>query len=253
MAKITNQSSLTSKYTTPDGLQNNYTTQSNVLTTENMTTSFLKEKTADKDYGFPKDELTITLTLTNNSQFPITNITISDSITPGATFKQGTIMVDNILQPTFDITGFTLPQPLQPNTSATVTYTLVVDDAPATTLVKVRSNIEYIVEGVNLTEHTDEVSIAIEKEEVTIAKTSNKSAVISGDRLMFQNDVKNLGNILNTDVQFYDPIPAGTTFEKGSVEIDGTKYPNYDPQTGFKLDDLSPGKTITIRFFVTVD
>lgn len=253
MAKITNQSSLTSKYTTPDGIQQNYTVKSNVLTTENMTTSFLKEKSSSKDYGFPKDELTITLTLTNNSEFAISNITISDNITQGATFKQGTIQVDDTPQPTFDITGFTLPQQLQPNNSTTVTYTLVIDDVPTVTLVKVRSNVEYTANGVNLTEHTDEVSIAVEKEEVTISKTSNKSAVISGDRLMFQNDVKNLGNILNTDVQFYDPIPAGTTFEKGSVEIDGTKYPDYYPQTGFKIDDLTPGKTITIRFYVTVD
>lgn len=253
MAKITNQSSLTSKYITPDGQQKNYQTQSNVYMVENMTTSFLKEKDVSKDVVYPKDEVEQTLTLTNNSEYTIKNIVISDNISPGAQFKANSIKIDGVEQPTFDISGFTLPNDLQPGANTKITYTLVIDEAPTASEIRLVSNVEYQVNGENFVEESEQVTIALEKQEVVIQKTSDKTAVVSGQTITFQNDIKNLGNVQNTEVRFSDPIPAGTTFVKGSVEVDGEAKPTFDPQIGFDVGDLGLGKTITIKFKVVVD
>ncbi len=253
MAKITNQSSLTSKYTTPDGQQKNYQAQSNVYMVENMTTSFLKEKDVSKDFAYAKDEIEQTLTLTNNSDYTITDIVISDNISPGATFKTGSIKIDGVEQPTFDITGFKLPNDLQTGANTKITYTLVIDDAPTASEINLISNVEYQVNGENLVEQSEQVTISLEKLEVVIQKSSDKTAVISGQTITFQNDIKNLGNVPNTEVRFTDPIPAGTTFVEGSVEVDGENKPTFNPETGFDVGELSVGKTITVKFKVTVD
>lgn len=54
MAKIENISSLISKYSLPDGSQKEIDVKSNVSTTENMTTSFLKEKKRGKEFWHSK-------------------------------------------------------------------------------------------------------------------------------------------------------------------------------------------------------
>ena len=61
------------------------------------------------------------------------------------------------------------------------------------------------------------------------------------------------GTLLKSDILFTDPIPAGTTFVVGSVKINGTAYPAYNPQTGFPLPGLAVGQSATVEFDVTVD
>lgn len=253
MAKITNKSTLTSKYVTPDGQQLDYQVESNESSTENMTTSFVKQKTSAKEFGFPKDEIQQVLVLTNNSEFPITNIVVSDSISSGAKFLAGSVLIDSVSQPTFNITGFNLPKDLQPNDSTTITYTLVIDESPAVTQISVVSNIEYQVDGQSFAESSNTATIALQTQEIVIQNTADKTAVISGQKITFQNDISNKGTVTNTQVMFRSPIPTGTTFVEGSVEIDGQTKQDFNPDTGFMLEELGVGANTTVKFSVMVD
>lgn len=59
-----------------------------------MTQSFLKEKSSAKKFASPGDEIEQTITLTNNSDYEITNIQIQDELSAGANFKAGSLTVD---------------------------------------------------------------------------------------------------------------------------------------------------------------
>ena len=87
MAKINNTSTVTYKYTLPDTTVKSSSANSNFSSTENMTTSFTKVKSANKTYAMAGDEIQITLVLTNNSDYDITDISIKDTIDTKATFK----------------------------------------------------------------------------------------------------------------------------------------------------------------------
>lgn len=253
MSKITNQSSLTSKYTLPDNTQKESEVQSNISSTEYMTDSFTKVRSSAKDFGSPGDELVQTLVLTNNSEYEITNIRVIDTIGDGATFKDGTLEVKGVARADESpITGFTIDSMAQ-NDSVTVTYTITIDSLPTTDVVNLVSDITYSVnEATDLTEKSNIVSIDIGEQVVTITKTSDMSVVISGQTLTFQNTIRNNGDYVNTDLVFKDPIPAGTTFITDSVEINNEIKPGLDPSTGFPLDDLNPGDEIVVRFKVKV-
>lgn len=255
MAKITNQSSLTSKYTLPDGGEEVNNIQSNVSQTENMTLSFTKERKSAKDYGFPKDNILQTLTLTNSSDYEITDIRIKDNISADGTFKAGSLKIDETPYPDYDpVTGFTLPNSIGVSHSSVITYELEIAEEPQSDIINVQSTITYSVNEVDdLVETSNIVEISIKTESITIEKTSTKSVVIKGQTLTFQNVVKNNGNLTNTEVVFKDDIPEGTTFVENSVYIDNENKVGYDPAVGFSLEDLTPGAVVTILFDVTVN
>lgn len=254
MSIITNISQVTSTYELPDKTTKQNNVSSNESSTVNMTTSFIKTHASAKDYGEPKEEIEQTITLTNNSEFAINDLQLDEMINDGAHFKEGSVFVDDIAQADYDVvTGINLGT-LNAGTTKTIKYTLVIDDEPTEDSIDVYSSITYSVnEAIDLNEETNISTIEVSKNVIVITKTSDKSAVIKGDTIKFQNVVENKGNVTNTEVQFTDPIPSGTSFVPGSVYIDGVQQGGSNPAVGFKINDLAPGDKITITFEVTVD
>ena len=254
MSKITNQSKVTSKYQLPDQSILENTAQSNISETEYMTTSFTKVRTTEKEFGSPGEEIKQTLTLTNNSYLEIENVRIKDTISSEGTFVDGSLTIDNQPKANFNpVTGFTLESSILANNTVVISYKIKIDENASVNTVDTISNITYdLVDVSDLSENSNEVNVTVNKVKITITKTSDKSGVIKGQKLLFQNVVKNEGNIENTDVTFIDPIPEGAQFIEDSVKIDNISKPGFNPATGFKLDNLTPNSEITITFEVTI-
>lgn len=255
MAKITNVVEVSSNYKSIDQGEKAYSTTSNKAESINMSTSFLKEKITAKDVGFINDKIEQTLKLTNNSGDQITNIRIKDTIGTGGTFKTGTLKIDNIEYQDYNpVEGYTLPSPLETNTSTVITYTLVISSKPVGDVINNISKITYDVGGTQGIEENSEVAtISVEDATITIQKSADKTAVISGQKIVFQSDIQNTGTVKHTNVKFTDQIPTGTKFVADSVKIDGTQKTGISPADGIDLEDLSIGGKTTITFEVTVD
>lgn len=254
MSKITNISQVTSTYELPDQTTKQSDVKSNESSTVNMTTSFIKNHASAKDFGEPNAEIEQTITLTNNSEYSITDLQIEEMIDTGGSFKEGSLVIDSESKPDEDITNGINLGTLSAGATKVIKYTLVIDETPTVENVEAYSTLTYSVnEATDLTEDTNISSIAISNNAITITKTSDKSVVIKGDKIKFQNVIENKGNLTNTDVTFMDPIPVGTTFVVGSVYVDGVQQAGSDPSVGFKIDDLTPNKSITVTFEVTVD
>ena len=254
MSKITNQSTLTSKYTV-GGIEQSIETKSNISTTENMTEAFTKVLSSAVTEAIAKEEIEQTLVLTNTGDITITEISIKNTISTGATLKAGSLTVDDVSQPTFDpVTGYQLQKDIANGETVTIKYTIVIDDEPTVSEVTDTAEITYSVGEVdNLVENSNTVTIDIKNDVIKIVKTSSASAVIKGQTLTFQNVITNEGDVTNTELVFKDPIPAGTTFVDGSVKIDNVSQPTYNPETGFSLNDLEPNGQIVVTFDVTIN
>ena len=255
MSKILNTSKVTSKYTLPDQSKQDSTVESNESSTEYMTTSLQKIRSSAKEFGAPGEEVEQTLTLQNDSPYEISNITVKDVIGEGATAKAGSVKIDGEEKTDFDpVTGFILPKSLQANGKTVITYTLVVNNKPTVSSINLQSDITYdVVEVEGLNEKSNVLELTISYNQIVIEKTSNVTAVISGQTLTFQNVIRNLGNIKNTEVMFIDDIPQGTQFVANSVTIDGEKKEGLNPANGISLNDLDPNVVITVTFEVSVD
>lgn len=255
MSKITNKSSITSKYTMPDSTSHTYSAESNVSTSEYMTDSFLKVRSSAKTSGVPTQVISQTLVLTNNSEYEISNIKITDTIGTGATFVDGTLKIDNQTMPTYDPTlSFELGKNLSQNGgTSTITYDIAIDADASVTQLSTISSISYDVNEMTFSERSNSVLISIVNEKITIVKSASALAVVSGQTITFTNVITNEGNMTNTNIMFYDPIPEGTTFIQNSVKIDGVSKDLFDPQVGFAIDDLGAGQSTTVTFDVSVN
>lgn len=239
----------------PDSSTHSYSAESNVSTTEYMTDAFLKVRSTEKTSGVPSQEIRQTLVLTNNSDYDIENVKITDTIGMGANFVYGSLAIDDETKPDIDPTmGFNLGKTISANGgSVTITYTIAIDADPSASQFSTASSISYDVNEMTFSERSNTVLISIVKEKITIQKTASVLAVVSGQTITFTNTITNEGNMTNTNIVFYDPIPEGTTFVQHSVKIDGVNKDEFDPQVGFALDDLNAGQSTTITFDVLVN
>lgn len=239
----------------PDSSTRSYSAESNISTSEYMTDSFLKERSSEKTSGVPTQEIRQTLVLTNNSDYEIDGIKITDTIGTGASFVIGSLSIDGQTEPDFDPTlGYSLNKAISPNGGkVTIEYNIAIDSDPSVSQFSMASSISYEVNEMTFSERSNTVLVSIVKEKITIKKSASVLAVVSGQTITFTNVITNEGNMSNTNIMFYDPIPEGTTFVQHSVKVDGVSKDAYDPQTGFELDDLDAGQSTTITFDVLVN
>lgn len=254
--KITNQSTLTSKITLPDTTEKEITTLSSESNTEFMTEGFLKEKSSAKNFASPGDEIEQTITLTNNSDYEITDIQIQDDLSAGANFKTGSLTIDGEPQPDIDpLAGFSLGKKLEKNGGTSVIkYTIKIDNDIQEQKVTNTAEITYTVnERIDLQENTNTVEINLNKNNIVVTKTSDKSAVISGDKLTYTINIKNEGNMENKELSLKDPLPSSVTFVENSVRINDVVAPDTNPINGFALPELPVGGEIKVSFEVTIN
>lgn len=250
---IPNQSETQFDYTLPDGSTHTETRESNIVTTEILTYSFTKVKTSDKTYLQEGEIATQTVTLTNNSQINITNMFFKDVLGGGGTYVPGSVVVNGIPQPTFDlVAGFNIGD-LAPNAVTTISYKIQANNPLTEPLITNYGNINYTALERELNENSNTVELVVVSNRLTIVKAVDKAVAVKGETLHYTSTITNTGTLPKTNLVFTDSIPVGTTFVAGSVKIDTISQPGANPQTGFALPNLAVGQSTVVEFDVTVN
>ena len=255
---VTNQSNVKYSYTIPGEPTKSGEEYSNPVETEILSSAISKVKTSDKTVIAEGETAHQTVVITNNSGVTLQNVTFKDVMSGGATYVPGSVAINGVAQPSYDlITGFPLPN-IPAGGSVSVTYTIIDDNPLTTTPVTNYATITYTVNDPNrgpvtYSENTNEVSIQIVSVRMTNVKSVDKGVAVSGETLHYTSVITNTGTVNKTNLTFIDPIPAGTTFVPGSVKINGTSYPAYNPNAGFALPDLAAGESVTVEFDVKVN
>ncbi len=215
--------------------------------------NFRKVRTGSKDIVMPNNEVNQTLTLSNNSQYEISNIYIKDTISDGITFKALSVYVDGASYPDFDPTqGFTLPHSIIASSSATITYRIIVDSDPPKEMI-LFSEVSYEANGVTYeNEKSNTYKIELASGEIVLTKTASKSSVIKGQVITYQNVIENVGNVTQTSVVFKDTIPPETEFVSDSVKVNGTAKAGANPVDGFSVGNIYAKEKTTVTFDVKI-
>ncbi len=252
---IYNTAELTSKVSDDGGQQVDVSTKSNTFVINNMDTDFVVKKTFPKNWVIASETITVTTTVTNNTNISISDIHIKDTLSEDATFVEETLKIGSQSYPDYNpITGFDFETTIGPmGGEFDMTYDILVNKYPNQNDITSNTMVTLSADSKNFDIQSNEASVQILDNEITLTKTANTTAVKTGDEITYTISVSNQGTVVNTNVMFKDAIPTGTTFVENSVKIDGVEKDGYNPETGFELNNLNAGDTIEVEFKVKVD
>lgn len=222
-------------------------------------------KTADKETANVGDKITYTVKVGNGdgAVYEIENAKMADTIPAELDFVDGSVQVDGKSYPySYDNASRKLSVQignLKPNAARTVTFAVTVNKSAYGKTVHNTA----VLSGDNIkdTEGKDKgVEIGDGKAKPQIDKTANKSSARVGDKIAYTLTVKN-DDTATVPVEsgvITDVLPAGLTFEYGSVTLNGknTNDYTYDENTRLltvNVGTIEPDAKQIIGFTATVN
>lgn len=216
-------------------------------------------KTVSKDYAVIDDILTYTIKLTNSGTVTNSAINFRDIIKDGGTFVEGSVKINSIPKPNYNPYESFPIQNLGAGETAVVTFNVRVISVPA---LGILDNVatatftyyidpngdEFVEESTSNTVETHIINASL-----SMLKEVDKGYVVIGDTIIYTLTLHNTGNVDLTDVLFADNLQADISFVDGSVYIEGTNYPDYDPTQGFAIGTIPTLASVNLRFSVIVN
>ena len=237
---ISNTATVTGDQPDPN-LANNTST---AITTVNPESDLLIVKTGTPNPVIAGNNLTYTLTATNNGPSTATGVTISDPLPAGETFVSTTGGSFNSSSDTLtDAVGT-----LAVGASQSINVTVTVGASVTGTL----SNTATVTGNQPDPNPSNNTSTAITtvntQTNVSIVKTGTPNPVIAGNNLTYNLTVTNSGPSTATGVTITDPLPAGETF----VSTTGGTFNSGNDTLTDAIGTLAVGATQSITVTVTV-
>lgn len=211
----------------------------------------MKKRTGSKDIVNLGDEVNQTITLTNRSEYEITNIQIKDTFSEGVNFKANSVVIDGASYTGYNpINGFTLPSSIKVGSSATITYRVIIDSSTTKESFAIISAVTYTFDTTTATENSDTYTMELPNGDITVEMTVDKLVATKNDEIQYTIKVSNIGNLRNTAVTITNPMPDGTSFVEKSVIVNNVSQPTYNPTTGFSVGNIDPNSSTTASFKV---
>lgn len=266
---IPNSSTLTGVYnddfgnTTPVSLNSN--TVNTLINTATISTA---TKSVNTLYASVGETLTYTIVLRNTGNVSSTNVTILDTIPTGSSFVSDSLKVNGVTIPGAN------PQPptgtnigyIDPGSTSTVTFNVLVSTIPSPSRIVNNSSITYDYTIDPTTPTTSSKSISTNSVTTTISysqidfasggftKTVNKSYSSINSTLTYTLVLKNTGNTTANNVTIIDTIPSATVFIPNTFKINTVTQPGASPlpPSGVDIGSVGPNQTQTVSFDVNV-
>lgn len=212
-------------------------------------------KSVDKSYAFPDEPFEYTLTITNEGTLRAETVTVHDLFPDGVSLIDGSITINGVpYAGDFPVTF----GPLGAGSAATLKFSVKATVLPEENPVSNTAKVDYTFlpfpgHTVSSSSTSNAVTTLILDVKPDVLKSVDKAYAVKGEKLLYTSVVSNRGNVPLSDLVFKDAIPTGTNFVAGSVTVDGTPRPAYDPNAGFPLPDLEKGQSVTVTFQVQID
>ena len=223
-----------------------------------FSTNISMNKFSNKNSYHIDEEVTYTITISNNSSTNIDNVILIDNVPINSSLIKDSLTVKGVT-----VTGKTLPinginiGTISSNTSLIVSYKVKFYDMPIEQFAQVNPKITfvYIVNGV-LTPETLVGTcnvITIFKDPIGIVELyANRTNASSGDKILYSLIIKNNGNKTATNVKIMDTLPQGLSFIPNTLIVNGVSTLG-DLANGVFISNIAANSQSLITFEVKVN
>ncbi|MGL5087052.1 MAG: hypothetical protein ACRC68_15280, partial [Clostridium sp.] len=198
-----------------------------------------------------------TVSVVNSGSLTVTNVLVKDNFTFGVNFIPGSVSVNNVVDPTANVqTGFIIPS-IAPFETKIIRFSAQITAIPTP---------NPYVNSVDLT-YSDGTGRVVINHIIgggatvsnggslngpgDVVKYVNKAVSTIGDTLVYSFTLRNSGNRPVTSVVLLDTVPNGTTFNPGSVSVDGVLNSG-NVEVGVLIGTINPGQTRTLSYSVII-
>ncbi|WP_244997832.1 DUF11 domain-containing protein, partial [Bacillus paranthracis] len=182
------------------------------------------------------------------------NVIFTDVIPNGTSFIPNSVTVNgNALPNTNPASGIAI-DPINPNTSATISFQVIVNSIPSPNPIPNQSNTayQYVIDPnlppASANALSNVITTQINNATIVATKSVNTPTAAIGDIVTYTIAVTNTGNIPASATVLTDGLGAGASFVQNSVTINNIPQPGLDPSLGIHLADIPPGDTVFITF-----
>ncbi|OCT12719.1 hypothetical protein A8709_28290 [Paenibacillus pectinilyticus] len=228
---------------------------SNVLTTPVYQAILAAVKSSSTTNATIGDMVIYSISVTNSGNIPA-SVSLTDSIPNGTTFQPNSVVINGTTQPGAD-PSVGIPYTSNPGATDVISFAVVITSLPTpqTIVNTATANFTFIPPDGRIitgTVNSNTVTIPVSAPNVNIVKSSPATDAVVGDIVMYSAVVTNSGITTVNQVQFFDQMPASTSFVPGSVTINGVTAANANPANGISLGSILPSNSVTVTFKVTV-
>lgn len=194
-----------------------------------------------------------TITITNTGNVPATSMVLTDNLPPQVEYVPNTFAIDNeVVSGPIDFENGVPLGDLDAGKTMTVNFLvkLIDDNVPAIPN-RGTINYEYVKDPqqppIPQTRESNLLVVPVQRDDVSITKSSDKETVVKDDIITFTLLIKNEGTVKAKDLFIKDILPIGLQFVEGSVKVDGA------PRSGNIVDGISlrpliVGDSLTVTF-----
>lgn len=215
--------------------------------------NFMLVRTASDDIVMQGKQVNQTLTLTNKSEYDISQIYIIDTLGEGLSFLNKSVYINGTSYPdTNPTTGFNMPENIKASNSATITYKVVVGDNPPSRM-PIYSTVSYTANNVRYeNERSNTLTMELANGEIEVNKTSDKTGAKKGEKITYKIEIQNIGNLTQNSVRFSDQLPSDVELVNGTIKVDGLTRTGVDLASGFVVGNIYARDKKVVTFDVTV-
>lgn len=236
-------------------------TKSNEIQTNLVNPSV--SKSVSQNNALVGDVVTYTVTIDNSKgQASIKNVYVIDNLQLGTSYVNGTTSIDeNIPINSNPAIAPGIPVGVIPaGQIQTVSFDVKIDSLPSINPIQNIAIINYSVDGEEKTITTNKTNVLVKSPDINIVKSTNKLLAQVGEIITYTSVITNTGTINIDNIIFNDLPPINTVYDGNGVTIQGTNYPDLDPNDSIDLASVNPGlfplvpgESRTISFSVIIN
>ncbi|WNR43322.1 DUF7507 domain-containing protein [Paenibacillus roseipurpureus] len=231
-------------------------TFSNTITTPVYQPILAAVKSSSSTNATIGDLIIYKINVTNSGNIAA-SVTLLDTVPNGTMFQPNSVVINGVTQPGAD-PSVGIPFTSQPGATDMITFGVLIVSLPTPQVLTNQATANFtftppdgrVIPG---STSSNIVTIPVSAPNVTVDKSSMATDAVVGDVITYEAVVTNSGIATINNVQFFDPLPAFTSFVSGTVYINNVLAPTANPTNGISLGSILPNNFVSVKFDVTVN